>query len=136
MKIKFRALLTMCGDPVENGELIIDDGNIVEIATQSGNDDAALDLSDYLLMPGFINAHSHISLTALEKKLSPSNSFADWIRALISINSSLDSDSRVQGIRSGAEVIRRSGVTALGDYVADPELLPVIGDLGFRLILS
>ena len=135
MKIKFRALLTMCGDPVENGELVIDDGNIVEIATQSDNDDAALDLSDYLLMPGFINAHSHISLTALEKKLSPSDSFVNWIRALISFNCALDKDSRIQCIHSGAEVMRRSGVTALGDYVADPEMLSVIGDLGFRSVL-
>ncbi|MZH03325.1 MAG: amidohydrolase family protein [Nitrospinae bacterium] len=135
MKIKFRALLTMCGDPVENGELIIDDGNIVDIVTQPGNDDDALDLSDYLLMPGFVNAHSHISLSALDKKLSPSESFADWIRALIPLNSDLDKESRVHGIQSGAEEMKRSGVTALGDYVADPELLPLIGDLGFRSVL-
>jgi len=135
VKINFRALLTMCGDPIENGELIIEDGNIVKIVTQSSNDAAALDLSDYLLMPGFINAHSHISLTAFEKKLSPSDSFVNWIRALISLNAALDNDSRIQGIRSGAEVMRRSGVTALGDYVSDPELLSVIGDLGFRSVL-
>ena len=135
MKIKFRALLTMCGDPVENGELIIDDGSIVDIVTQPGSDDAGLNLSDHLLMPGFVNAHSHISLTALEKKLSPTDSFVDWIRALIPLNSALDNESRVQGIRSGAEVMRRSGVTALGDYVADLELLPLMGELGFRSVL-
>ena len=135
MKIKFRALLTMCGEPIENGALIIDDGNIVDIVTPSENDDADLDLSDHLLMPGFVNAHSHISLTALEKKLSPTYSFVDWIRALIPLNSALDNESRVQGIRSGAEVMRRSGVTALGDYVADPELLPLMGELGFRSVL-
>lgn len=124
----------MCGDPVENGELIIDGGNIVEISTtQSGKDD--VDLSDCLLMPGFVNAHCHLSLTALEKKLSPSDSFADWIRALIPLNSALDNESRVRGIRIGGEVMKRSGVTALGDYVAEPELLPVIGELGFRSVL-
>ncbi len=137
MKIKFRALLTQCGDPVENGELIIDGGNIVEISTtQSGdseNDDA--DLSDCLLMPGFVNAHCHLGLTALEKKLSPSDSFADWVRVLIPLNSALDNESRVRGIHAGAEVMKRSGVTALGDYVAEPELLPVIGGLGFRSVL-
>jgi aminodeoxyfutalosine deaminase len=134
-KIKFRALLTMCGDPVENGILIIDDGNIVEIATQSENEDDALDLSDCLLMPGFVNAHCHLGLTALEKKLSPAKSFTDWIRALIPLNSALDNENRVRGIRTGAEEMKRSGVTALGDYVADPELLPVIGELGFRSVL-
>ena len=134
-KIKFRALLTMCGEPVENGILIIDDGNIVEIATQWGSDEVSLDLSDCLLMPGFVNAHCHLGLTALEKKLSPAKSFTDWIRALIPLNSALDNESRVRGIRAGAEEMKRSGVTALGDYVADPELLPVIGELGFRSVL-
>ena len=61
-------MLTMCGDLIENGEIVIDKGDIVEIATkQSGNEDT--DLSDCLLMPGFVNAHSHLSLTALNKKL-------------------------------------------------------------------
>ena len=135
LKIKFRALLTMCGDPVENGELIVDAGNVAEISTPSENDAATLDLSDCLLMPGFVNAHCHLGLTALEKKLSPAQSFADWIRALISINSSLGDESRVRGIRAGAEEMKRSGVTALGDYVAEPDLLPVIDELGFRSVL-
>ncbi|MBT3365573.1 MAG: amidohydrolase family protein [Nitrospina sp.] len=135
MKIKFRALLTMCGETVENGELTVDAGNIVEISTSQGNDATALDLSDCLLMPGFVNAHSHLGLTALEKKLSPAKSFADWIRALISINSGLDDESRVRGIRAGAEEMKRSGVTALGDYVAEPDLLPVMGGLEFRSVL-
>ena len=135
LKIKFRALLTMCGDPIENGELIVDDGNIVEIATTPSNNEGVLDLSDCLLMPGFVNAHCHLGLTALEKKLSPSDSFVDWIRALIPLNSTLDSESRVRGIRAGAKVMKRSGVTGLGDFVAEPELLPVIGGLGFRSVL-
>ena len=61
MKIKFRALLTICGDLIENGEMIIDEGNIVEIGTtQSGNAD--IDLSDCLLMPGFVNTLSLIHI--------------------------------------------------------------------------
>ncbi len=135
LKIKFRALLTMCGDPIENGELVIDDGRVVAISTQPGASEDVLDLSDCLLMPGFVNAHCHLSLTALEKKLSPSNSFADWIRALIPLNADLDEESRMRGIRAGAEAMKRSGVTTLADYVADPELLPVIGGLGFRSVL-
>ncbi|MZH46259.1 MAG: amidohydrolase family protein [Nitrospinae bacterium] len=134
-KIKFRALLTMCGEPIENGELVIDEENIVEITNQSANDNSVLDLSDYLLMPGFVNAHSHLCLTALEKKLSPPDSFVDWVRALISLNSELDDENRKRGILNGAEAMKRSGVTSLGDYVADPELLPLMGGLGFRSVL-
>ena len=135
LRIKFRALLTMGGDPIENGVLTVDKGAIVEIATQPENAPATLDLSDCLLMPGFVNAHCHLGLTSLGKKIAPPDSFAEWVRALISLNSSLDNESRIQGMRSGAEVMRRSGVTALGDFVADPELLQVVGDLGFRSVL-
>ena len=139
LKIRFRALLTLCTDenPIENGELIIDDGKIVEISTQPGNkkNSDTLDLSDCLLMPGFVNAHCHLGLTALEKKLSPSLSFEDWIRALISLNSALDDKSRIQGIFAGAKEMKLSGVTALGDYVAEPGLLKIIGGLGFRSVL-
>jgi 5-methylthioadenosine/S-adenosylhomocysteine deaminase len=137
LKIRFRALLALSGDPIENGELIIDDGKIVEISTQfvNGKNGDTLDLSDCLLMPGFVNAHCHLSLTALEKKFSPFPSFEDWIRALISLNSVLDDESRVRGIRAGAKEMKRSGVTALGDYVAEPGLLQVIGGLGFRSVL-
>jgi aminodeoxyfutalosine deaminase len=134
MKIKFRALLTMCGDLIENGEMVIDAGNIVEIrTTQSGNED--IDLSDCLVMPGFVNTHSHLSLTAINKNFFPSDSFVGWIRAVIALNSDLDDESRIRGICAGAEEMKRSGVTALGDYVAKPELLPVIGGLGFRSVL-
>lgn len=135
LRIKFRALLTSCGDPVENGELVIDDGNIVEISNQLSNGSDTLDLSDCLLMPGFVNAHCHLSLTALKNKFTPSTSFKDWIAELILLNAALNDEKRIQGIFAGAEEMKRSGVTALGDYVAESELLKVMDGLGFRSVL-
>ena len=78
LKIKFRALLTMCSEPIENGLLIIENGNILEISSEALNPNAnnVLDLSDHLLMPGFVNAHCHLGLTALADKLSSENNFS------------------------------------------------------------
>ena len=36
LKIKFRVLLTQCGEPIENGELIIKEGQIVAISPVEG----------------------------------------------------------------------------------------------------
>ncbi len=137
LKIKFRALLTLCGDTIENGELIVDDGRIVKISTQPENETNVdvLDFSDCLLMPGFVNAHCHLGLSALKKKLTPSVPFKDWVEKLIVLNAGLDDESRLQGIYAGAQEMRQSGVTALGDYIAEPELLKVIDGLGFRSVL-
>ena len=137
LRIKFGALLTQCGEPIENGELIIENGNILEISSCSGKEsaEATLDLSDHLLMPGFVNAHCHLSLTALANKLSPSESFAGWISDLIPLNSALSNEERANGIRLGANDMKSSGVTGLADYVADPALLKSIAELGFRSVL-
>ncbi|MBC8282529.1 MAG: amidohydrolase family protein [Nitrospinae bacterium] len=137
LKIKFRALLTSCGEPIENGELIVENGNILEVSSKISNTRAGetLDLSDHLLMPGFVNAHCHLGLTALANKLPPSKSFVSWIRDLIPLNSALNNEDRMEGIRAGASEMRSSGVTGLADYVADPALLEPISALGFRCIL-
>ena len=76
LKIKFRVLLTQCGEPIENGELLIKEGEIVAISPAEGEAEETLDLSDHLLMPGFVNTHCHLGLSALENKLCPSKTFA------------------------------------------------------------
>jgi len=137
LKIKFRALLTQCGEPIENGELIVEGGEIVRISSSpmAGEVEKTLNLSDHLLMPGFVNAHSHLGLTGLEKKLSPAKTFASWISDLIPLNAALSDEKRMRGIRMGADEMKASGITGLADYVADPALLESIVDLGFRSVL-
>ena len=137
LKIKFRVLLTQCSEQIENGELIIEDGDIAAISSSPTEREAeeTLDLSDHLLMPGFVNAHSHLGLSALGGKLSPAKTFASWIGDLIPINAALSNEERIRGIRMGADEMKASGVTGLADYVADPALLESIVDLGFRSIL-
>ncbi len=135
LKIKSRVLLTQCGEPIENGELIIEGGEIVAMSPVEVEAEETLDLSDHLLMPGFVNAHSHLGLTALGKKLSPAKTFASWIGDLIPLNTALSDEERMKGIRIGADEMKASGVTGLADYVADPALLESIVDLGFRSVL-
>jgi aminodeoxyfutalosine deaminase len=135
LKIKFRVLLTQCGEPIENGELIIKEGEIVAISPVEREAEVTLDLSDHLLMPGFVNAHCHLGLSALESKLSPGKTFANWIGDLIPLNAALNDEERIRAIGIGADEMKASGVTGLADYVADPALLDSIFDLGFRSVL-
>jgi len=137
LRINFRVLLTQSGEPIENGELVIENGTILEVSPQisSKKIEATLNLTDYLIMPGFVNAHSHLGLTALANKLSPSENFAGWIRNLIFFNSALSDEERMKGIQKGANEMKCSGVTGLADFVANPDLLDPIGGLGFRSVL-
>jgi aminodeoxyfutalosine deaminase len=137
LKIKFKALLPMSGAVVENGELLIEQGCIKEVFGEQtpSTDSECLDLSDHLLLPGFVNAHCHLSLSALHGKVPRCENFTDWVRALLKENTQLPWVERVQSIKSGALEMLNSGVTTLADFMSHPELLPEYTALPFRQIL-
>ncbi len=136
LKIKFKALLPIDGEVVENGELLIEQGLIKEIRpAQSSSSTPCLDLSDHLILPGFVNAHCHLALSALRGKVPKCERFTDWVRALLRENSNMSLDERVSALHIGAEDMLRSGVTTLADTLSEIDLLPEYQNLPFRQVV-
>jgi cytosine/adenosine deaminase-related metal-dependent hydrolase len=137
IKIKFKALLPVEGEVVENGELLIEQGRIKKVFGQQtrSEDIECLDLSDHLLLPGFVNAHCHLSLSALLDKVPQCENFTDWVRTLLIENVQLPWNERVSALKSGAKEMLHSGVTTLADYISQPELMPKYTALPFRQVL-
>jgi len=63
----------MEGELVEHGTVIVNADRIEKIVpgTSSVPSAEVIDLSDCLLLPGFVNCHCHLSLSALGGKLHP-----------------------------------------------------------------
>ena len=122
---------------IENGELLIEQGRVKEVFGRQTqlSDVECLDLSDHLILPGFVNAHCHLSLSALRGKISRYGKFTDWVRALLKENMQLPWEERVRAIKSGAMEMLNSGVTTLADNMSQPELIPEYVALPFRQIL-
>lgn len=78
----------------------------------------ALDLGDRVLAPGFVDAHAHLELTALEGKLPDRGSFTAWILALIAARKRLSSADLSRSAVSGAERLIAGGTTCVGDIDA------------------
>ena len=51
-----------------------------------------LDLGDVILMPGLVNAHTHLEFSDLSAPLPAGDNFADWIRAVIGYRQQQRSD--------------------------------------------
>jgi len=137
LKIKFRALLSPPDAVIENGELIVESGKIVEVSPHStvAASDNCLDLSDHLILPGFVNAHCHLSLSALHGRAPKDESFTGWVRALLAENAVLSDGERIRAIRSGATTLLRSGVTTLADYLPHAGLQAEYAALPLRQVL-
>lgn len=127
----------MQGEEVDHGELIIEGGIIREISRSPIEPFAGdlIDLSDCLVLPGFVNAHCHLALSVLRGKTPRTAKFADWAETLVYQNRAVSLEDRVRCLRMGAEELIRSGVTTLADYLAQPELIGEYRSLPFRQVV-
>jgi len=136
--IRFRALLPMTNSkPLENGQLIIDKGRIQKISSDFSDpiEGELIDLSDHLILPGFVNAHCHLSLSALKGQIPQSVSFVDWIRSVVEKNELMSWENRVLALHAQAKVMVRSGVTGLVDYIPEKKFITEYSSLPFRKTL-
>ena len=136
-RVLFKKLVSMSGDDFENGELIIDQGRIADVRSgiRDSFDGLTHDRSDCLILPGFVNAHCHLSLSGLQGKVARQERFVDWIESVVMENAALPWQDRVDALHREAQTLIESGVTALGDYFSHPELLVEYQALPFRQVL-
>jgi cytosine/adenosine deaminase-related metal-dependent hydrolase len=75
--------------PIAGGIVSVADGRIVAVGENvSGR--PPTDLGDVALLPGFVNAHTHLEFNLLERPLgTPGMAFADWIGRVVDYRQSL-----------------------------------------------
>jgi aminodeoxyfutalosine deaminase len=81
-------------------------------------DTEQIDWGDAVILPGLVNAHTHLELTALHGQIAGPRSFADWLRQLIALRRAWTRDQFVQSARAGARMLIASGTTLAGDICA------------------
>ncbi|SVD97967.1 uncharacterized protein METZ01_LOCUS450821, partial [marine metagenome] len=136
--IRFRALLPMTNSkPLENGQIIVEGGRIREISlnTSSSTEGELIDLSDFLILPGFVNAHCHLSLSVLNRQIPSSVNFMSWVRSVVEKNELVTWENRVLALHAQAKVMARSGVTAFVDYIPHSKFIMEYSRLPFRQTL-
>ena len=136
--IRFRALLTMTNsEPIENGQLVVENERIRDIFydTSKPIEGELIDLSDCLVLPGFVNAHCHLSLSILKQRVTRRNSFTEWVKSMTKENKVVSFENRVLAMHAQANVMVRSGVTALVDFLPKGEFATEYAYLPFRQIL-
>ena len=110
--LKARWVLPVLTPPVENGVIEIAGDTIVAVR-QGGP--ATHDLGDSILIPGLVNAHTHLDLTGFPRPVTPPPTFADWITQVIQHRLRETPEQRLMAIRKGVRQSMAHGVTLLGD---------------------
>ncbi len=117
--IRYRArwVLPISAPPIADGVVAVDDhGRIAYVGATHGAPDAEEhDLGDAVLMPGLVNAHCHLELTAMRGFLEDLD-FRSWIlRLTMSKRAVLDRDALLDSARWGLVEGVRAGITTYAD---------------------
>ncbi len=131
-RLHARWVFSVDDDPIQDGTVEIDGGRIAGVhGTFTSN---AHDLGNVALIPGLVNAHSHLEFSDITQPLEPSELFADWLRALVRHRRNR-SESVVNTINHGFRESARSGTTLIGEIATDGWSPDAFADLGPRMVV-
>ena len=131
MIAKARFVVPVNSPVIENGAITFEEGRIVSIGSAGElTGKPIIDYGDAVILPGFVNAHTHLELSLLNGRVPPTPDFIDWLRRLIAVRSTdLHTEPRSSvratpngastvGVRSPAATDPSCGDAFAADYVA------------------
>jgi aminodeoxyfutalosine deaminase len=110
--LRARFIYVEDGPPLENGVIEIVAGRITDLHFRP--DSKTVDLGNVAIIPGLINAHTHLEFSDLSEPVSPAQPFTDWIRAVVSNRRNRTEPIQSVTARGLAESVQH-GSTTLGD---------------------
>jgi cytosine/adenosine deaminase-related metal-dependent hydrolase len=114
-----RWIVPVEGAPIERAVLLVDDGRIV--AVRPSYSGAVIDLGNVALIPGLVNAHTHLEFSGLAEPLSTDGGFIPWLERVIDFRRFRHSSKQPprEAIRAGLQESLAQGTTLLGEIATD-----------------
>lgn len=94
-----------------------------------------VDWGPAVIMPGLVNSHAHLELTALHEKLTRFGSFTDWLSQLIGRCRLWSGQDFVRSAAKGARLALASGTTMVGDITSGGTGWKATAGIGLRRVV-
>jgi cytosine/adenosine deaminase-related metal-dependent hydrolase len=107
------------GDPISDGTIEIDaSGRITALHDKA--DPRATDLGRVAILPGLVNAHTHLEFSDIDSPLEPRGPFTDWIRSVVTNRRGRTTNSG-DALQDGLAESTRAGTTLLGEIATNDD---------------
>jgi len=118
--LQARWVLPIERPPIAGGVVSIADGKISAVGDRPSGDGPLHDLGDVVLMPGLVNAHTHLEFSQLDQPLGlPGMSLPEWIRLVIADRQRAKQNPST-ATATGLQECQSQGVTTVGDIANTP----------------
>lgn len=118
-----RWVFPVSSPPLAGGTVAIDSGRIVGVEPK-GARTADADLGNVAIVPGLVNAHTHLDLSGLRGRLPPSGDFVGWLRGVVAHRRQRSTG--LADAKNGLAEALRFGTTLIGDIAAVGATYPLL----------
>ena len=95
--------------------VVLERGRIREVAESPPSGCKRRDLGQGLLLPGLVNAHTHLELSFLAGLVPPAGDFVEWVERLVRSRPGYDRGGAARAAREAAAQAARAGTVLAGD---------------------
>ena len=115
-----RYVFPVSGPPLANGTVTVG-GDRIEAVQPHGERTPDEDLGNAAIIPGLVNAHTHLDLSGARGLIPPTDPdhFTDWLRGVIAYRRTRTPEQTQVDIRTGLAESLRAGTTLLGDIASE-----------------
>lgn len=133
--IKNGTIVTMASD-IRMADVLVVDDRIAKIGTINEVVDKVIDASHMVVMPGMVNAHTHVAMS-LFRGFRDESPFKEWLSSMWKIEDHMKKEEVYYGSMLSAIEMIKSGTTTFNDqYFFEEETAKVAEKTGLRAILS
>ena len=137
-----RWVLPIISPTIEDGAVGVENSRIVAVGSRDEivskfSDAHVIDFGVAAILPGFVNAHSHLELTVMRSFLEREESdFFAWLRKLTAARMVMTTEDLLVSAACGAIEAARAGVTCLGDASSSStQVMKALREVGLRGIV-
>jgi len=140
--ISAETILPISSEPIKDSALVVAGGIIEDIGKASRlrkkhKAPKELNLGEGTLLPGFINAHTHLELGWIKKRIGNFKGFTPWLQQIIRRKKEGVTNQEIEkSVEHGIKAQIESGVTTVGEISSYGGLdIPILKKSGLRTIL-
>lgn len=128
-------LLPVASTPIQSGAVSVHDGRIVAVGRRKDVVKAhpgveVRDLGDVVIIPGLVNAHTHVELSFMNGDPPAGGTYMTWLRDLMTRRPAVDTASAIEAAARAVEAMAGRGTVAVGDVANDAWAAPLLARSG------
>lgn len=129
------ALVTGDAGTVRDGAVVVDaGGTFVEVGPASGvlprHAGVAVERVHGVVLPGLVNAHTHLELSALRGRVPGGAGFVPWVEQMVGARAELSPEQDLQAIEGAVQELDASGTVAVGEVTNTLAAVPALARRG------